>query len=141
MVNRKFEERIAIWSRFRQTLETAKDPITETINFWNDIPTSSRNLDPFDMETWPEPWEMIEENTYCEFGKLLAIAYTLKLTEKFKDWQPVFKIGLDRRTAMRYYMLILNDQVIGFDQEKSIDIISVPQNIQIEKIHVLKERY
>lgn len=141
MVNRKFEERIAIWSRFRQTLETAQDPITDAISFWNDVPTSSRNLDPFDTATWPEPWEMIEENTYCEFGKILAVAYTLKLTDKFKDWQPVFKIGLDRKTSRRYYMLLIGDQVVGFDQEKSVHINDIPKSIHIEKTHVLKEWY
>lgn len=141
MVNRKFEERIAIWSRFRQTLETATDPIADTIEFWSTVPLGARNLDPYDMTTWPDPWEMIEENSYCEFGQLLAIAYTLKLTDKFKDWQPIFKIGLDRKSARRYYMLFLGDQVIGFDQEKSVHINTVPKNIHIEKIHVLEERY
>lgn len=141
MVNRKFEERISVWLRFRQSLETSADPITEAINFWNDVPMAARNLDPYDMETWPDPWEMIEENSYCEFGRLLAIAYTLKLTDKFKDWQPIFKIGLDRTTARRYYMLFLDDQVIGFDHEKSVHINTVPKDIHIEKIHVLEERY
>lgn len=141
MVSKPFEERIVTWSRFRATLETSADPISDVINFWNDVPLASRNLDPFDMTTWPDPWEMIEENSYCEFGRLLAIAYTLKLTDKFKDWQPVFKIGLDRKTSRRYYMLLIGDQVVGFDQEKSVHINDIPKSIHIEKTHVLKEWY
>lgn len=141
MINQPFDKQLIAWAKFRQSLETSADPINDTIKFWSQVPLSSRNLDPYNTETWPTPWEMIEENTYCEFGILLAIAYTLKLTDRFSNWQPLFKIGIDRQESRMYYMLFINDQVIGVDPEKSVHINLIPDSIQIEKVLVLTSQY
>lgn len=141
MVDKKFEDRLAIWRQLRDSLATSNNPIQDVIDYWNDIPQGQRNADPFDDQTWPDPWEMIEENSYCEFTKILAMAYTLKLSKLYDDWQPVIKIGLDRTQSRMYYMLYLGDQVIGFDEEKSVHISELPKNIHIEKIHVMRELY
>ncbi len=141
MVDKKFEDRLAIWRQLRDSLATSNNPIQDVIDYWNDIPQGQRNADPFDDKTWPDPWEMIEENSYCEFTKILAMAYTLKLSKLYDDWQPIIKIGLDRTQSRMYYMLYLDDQVIGFNEEKSVHISELPKNIHIEKIHVMRELY
>ncbi len=141
MVSKKFEDRLAIWKGLRDSLSVSSNPIQETINFWKTIPEASRNIDPYDPETWPDPWEMIEENTYCEYTKILAIGYTLMLNEKFKDWHYEIKVGLDRRNSKLYYILIAGDQAIGIEQEKSVHISSIPKNIHIEKTHVLSDQF
>jgi hypothetical protein len=84
---------------------------------------------------------MIEENSYCEFTRLLAVVYTLKLSDLFTDWQPTFKVGLDKRQSRLYYMCILNDKVLGIDPEKSVDITQLSKNIHIQKIIELPELY
>ena len=102
---------------------------------------ASRNLDPYDQLTWPDPWEMIEENCYCEFTKILAIAYTLKMIDRYKDWQPIIKIGLDRKESILYYMLFIEGKVVGIEYDRSVNIKDLPKNIHIEKIHVLDWSY
>lgn len=141
MVDKKFEDRLTIWRKFRDSLSTSSQPVQDVINYWNNIPQGTRNVDPYDQNTWPGPWEMIEENLYCEFTKILAIAYTLKLSNLYDDWQPIIKIGLDRTQSRLYYMLYLDDQVIGFDEDKSVHINELPKNIHIEKVHVMREQY
>lgn len=141
MVDKKFEDRLTIWRNFRDSLSASAQPVQDVIDYWNTIPQGTRNVDPYDQTTWPDPWEMIEENLYCEFTKILAIAYTLKLSNLYDDWQPIIKIGLDRTKSRLYYMLYLDDQVIGFDEEKSVHINELPKNIHIEKIHVMREQY
>lgn len=141
MSNQTYEKQLFAWAQFRQTLETAEDPINDTIKYWNRIPTTARCIDPYNTDTWPTPWELIEENAYCQFGKLLAIAYTLKLTDRFKDWQPIFKIGVDKHQLKIYYMLFIGDQVIGLDHSASVHIKYLPSNIEIEKVHVLTAQY
>lgn len=133
MFDKKFEDRLKVWHDFRASLSSDVDPVQSTIDFWNDAPESPRNIDPYDSATWPNPWEMIEENSYCEFTKLLAIVYTLKLTDMFDDWQPVFKVGLDKHQARLYYMCIIDDNVLGFDPEKSVHINELPRSIHIQK--------
>jgi hypothetical protein len=139
MFEKKFEDRLREWHEFRIKLSEHPDPIQATIDFWNRAPTSTRNIDPYDSETWPNPWEMIEENCYCEYTKILAMAYTLKLTNKFQNWCPIFKVAIDKNQSRLYYMCILNDKVLGFDLAKSVHIKQLPAELHIQKIIELSE--
>ena len=134
MFDKKFEDRLRLWHDFRVTLSNDPNPIQSAIDFWNHAPKTSRNIDPYDLATWPGPWQMIEENAYCEYTRTLAIVYTLQLTDLFTDWQPVFKVGIDKRQSRLYYMCIINDSVLGVDLEKSVHITQVPKGIHIQKI-------
>lgn len=141
MAKQSFEDRLFEWNRLRKNLEHSVNPIEDTVSYWQTIPCCSRNCDPYDSSTWPSPWEMIEENSYCEFTKLLAIAYTLKLTDKFKDLIFLIKIGLDKRQSRMYYLLCVGDQVVAIDDIKSMHINQVPKNIHIQKIHQISNHY
>jgi hypothetical protein len=139
MFDKKFEDRLKVWHDFRAGLSTDNNPIQSAIDFWSDAPESPRNIDPYDESTWPTPWEMIQENSYCEYTRILAIAYTLKLTDRFNDWQPEFRVGLDKRHSRLYYMCIIDDYVLGFDPEKSVHIKELPRSIHIQKTIQLLE--
>lgn len=141
MFDKKFEDRIKVWHDFRATLSNDLDPVQSTIDFWNRAPETTRNLDPYDSTSWPDPWQMIEENVYCEFTRTLAAVYTLKLTDQFTDWQPVFKVGIDKSQSRLYYMCIINDSVLGVDLEKSVHIDQIPTGIHIQKIIELPETH
>jgi len=64
---KKYEDRLASWSAFREVLETSKDPIQEAIDYYDSAPRVSINTDPWDQKTWPTPWELVSENQYCNF--------------------------------------------------------------------------
>lgn len=134
MFDKKFEDRLRVWHDFRATLSNDPDPVQSAIDFWNRAPETTRNIDPYDSVSWPSPWQMIEENAYCEYTRTLAVAYTLKLTDRFIDWQPVFKVGIDKSQSRLYYMCSINDSVLGVDLEKSVHITQVPKGIHIQKI-------
>lgn len=137
-----FEDRLSVWHNFRLTIENHAAPLQEVINFWNRVSESRRNLDPYDQTTWPDPWEMVEENDYCDFTKILAVAYTFMLTESYKNCQPIIKIALDKKTHTVYYILLINDQIVGLDDDKGMYIMQQePKNLLIQKIHTLSSCY
>jgi len=133
MFDKKYEDRLVIWSNFRETLETANDPIQEAIDFWSTATLTSLAADPWDTATWPTPWEMIEENIYCEFVKLLAIFYTLQLTERFS--KDVFEIHIATTSDNRYYLLSVNQRIIGYKHNTHIPQEELPK-FNLEKIFV-----
>jgi len=141
MLSKTYEDRLIAWRTFRSQLDQEKDPIQSAIDFWTAVPEVTRNIDPYDSKTWPDPWEMIEENSFCEYTKILAIGYTLMLTEKCKDWHYEIQIGLDRHQSKLYYMLLAGEHIIGFEEEKSIHISNLPKNIHIQQTHVLSEQF
>ena len=85
MFNLNYEGRLSKWREFRETLEDSPKPINDVVQFYRLAPTVSIHTDPFNNKTWPGPWELLHENQYCIFCKVLGMCYTLQLTESFKD--------------------------------------------------------
>lgn len=74
--------RLRLWYDLRQKLETTEDlkqVCIEVDKFWQQCPMSGHYLHPADIDKWPNPWELIEENTYCSYARGLGMIYTLYL--------------------------------------------------------------
>ena len=108
MFPNNYFQRLELWRNLRTKIETANSPFDIVFDFWNSVPTDSISADPYDKNSWPDPWEMIKENTYCEFGKILAIMYTLQLTERFSQATFEIHITLDKdKSRFVYYQLTI----------------------------------
>jgi hypothetical protein len=127
MFDKSYVERIKAWRTFRLTLEETISPFEDTIEFWNNAPLSSIAADPYDKTTWPTPWEMIEENRYCDFTKILAIYYTLQLTDRFSSSRFEIHITLDEKESVIRYLLFVDNLTIGYYYNKSIDATDLPK--------------
>lgn len=126
MFDKPYIERLKLWRDFRNNLETSDQPLDECLEFWNKAPISSIATDPYDSDLWPDPWEMILNNTYCEFTKILAIYYTLQLSERFLQSQFEIHITLDREESKLRYLLFVDNQAIGYYYDKCINITELP---------------
>ena len=85
MFDKNYEERLSNWQVFRSNLNTSSDALLDVIRFYQQAPIVSIHTDPYNEETWPSPWELLYENQYCSFCKILGMCYSLQLTESFKD--------------------------------------------------------
>jgi hypothetical protein len=126
----KYEDRLLEWKMFRDQLEVVDDPIQYSIDYYNQIPDEFRNVDPYDNETWPGPWETIEENHYCKFSKLLGICYSLQLTDRFSLEDFEIHIVLDRDLSNTYYLLNVGDRVVGYEGDTHVAAKELPKNLQ-----------
>ena len=96
MFNLSPDERLSAWADHRHSLDSSENPLETLIEFWDHPPyvPFNRNVDPYNQRSWPTPWEIIIENKYDDFTKVLMIAWTLKLTATFKD-SKIESQGLD----------------------------------------------
>src|SRR6056300_956508 len=139
----KYEDRLASWSDFRETLETCKDPIQEAINYYDNAPQVSINTDPWDQSTWPTPWQLVAENQYCNFCKLLGLCYSLQLTNRFTGKEFEIYIGTDIEKSKTMYVLQTGSDVVTVEQNgndvkkqnKSLDKIAVEKRYAMSKLH------
>jgi hypothetical protein len=137
MFGKHYEARLLEWQAFRnETLSNSSDVITDVIELYQKAPKVSIHTDPYSQQTWPGPWELILENKYCDFCKILGICYTLQLTESFKDSNFEIYIGIDRKNHESYYLLSVNNNVIGFN-DNYIHISSLPTSIAIERNYLM----
>lgn len=76
-----YEARLQDWFQLRTSVTSL--PIEQqciTIDkWWQDAPLVTHHLHPQDIDNWPDPWELLSENTYCEVARALGMCYTLCL--------------------------------------------------------------
>lgn len=130
MFDKRFEERLVLWREFRDSLEASSDPIQDTIDFYNKAPLNRLAADPFTPSTWPDPWELLEENNYCEFVKILAICYTLQLTDCLSQSSYVIHTAYDREKSYTYYILYVDDFAIGYIGDTYVLKDEIPVSVQ-----------
>ena len=117
MFSKTYEDRLRAWNEFRNSLEKSDNPIQQAIENYRKAPKVRIHTDPWTPEMWPSPWELVEENQYCEFCKLLGICYSLQLTDRFSQSNFEIHIGIDTQDSNTYYLLFVDNFVIGYDDE------------------------
>jgi hypothetical protein len=127
-----YEKRLSEWRKFRDSLEDSADPLQDVINAYKSAPSVSINCDPWDKNTWMNPWELLENNEYCNYCIILGMCYTLQLTDKFNTSRFEIHIGIDRSTSNRWYLLFVNDRVLGYDHNTHIGFDELPSTIKSE---------
>lgn len=141
MFDKQFEERLALWREFRTSLETSEDSIQDTIDFYNRAPKCSIAADPYTPSTWPDPWELLKENNYCSFVKILAICYTLQLTDVLSQAHYEIHITRDNKNSATYYLLYVDDIVIGFTGDTYVHRDELPATIYSELVHTMPPQH
>ena len=137
VANRLQQTRQAAWYQLRQTLETSEDPFSDVAKFFLRLPRVKFYTDPYDSSTWPTPWELIDENEYCEFNLILGMCYTMQLTERFKNTRPTINLAIDIVNKTVYYLLCIDDRVYGYD-DSWITMSELPKSLKMQKIYPMK---
>lgn len=136
--DRLSQQNLSAWYKLRQQLETAADPLGDVARFFQRLPRVKRYTDPYDEGTWPTPWELITENEYCDFNRILGMCYTLQLTDRFKNCHPKINVAIDRINKTVYYLLIVEDKVYGYDDDWT-DVKTLPKSLKSQKIYAMKQ--
>jgi hypothetical protein len=137
MFDKKYDDRLRAWNEFRQSLEDSTDPFKDAIEFYTRAPMVSIQVDPWDPSTWLDPWELLQENQYCDFSKILAICYTLQLTERFISEDFEIHICTDNKESSTYYLLFFQNKVIGYDWSNVIHRNELPLDLQSQQHYLM----
>jgi len=76
-----YEVRLQDWFQLRQSVNnlSTQEKCIAIDNWWQHAPLVNHYLHPHDIDNWPNPWELLSENTYCEVARALGMCYTLLL--------------------------------------------------------------
>jgi hypothetical protein len=76
-----YETRLQQWNQLRSSVHdlTTLDKCTQIDDFWQNVPLVNHHLHISDTKNWPDPWELLVENTYCTVARALGMCYTLLL--------------------------------------------------------------
>ena len=79
-----FEARLRAWQALRHSVkDVPKLECLEHINqWWSAAPWCSYYLHWDDQTTWPDPWQLLEDNIFCSLARGLGMLYTISLLDR-----------------------------------------------------------
>lgn len=134
-------ERLSTWKQFRESLETSSDPFLDVIQFWHPCPfiPFNKNIDPFNPNAWPTPWDILVENRYDDFTKALMMAYTLKYTDRFAKSDIQVRTLVDNAQKLAYNVVCVDDKwILNYDDNQPVAAASVLDSFRLENLTVVE---
>jgi len=131
------DNRLSAWVKFRKSLENHTSPFEAVTDFWRDAPFIPYNnkIDPFNKRSWPSPWEIIVDNKYDDFTKAVMMAYTIKLTKRYKNTNINIKTVVDKQRSVNYNLVCVDDEwVLNYHEHGPLAAIIVPDYFFIENM-------
>ena len=126
-------ERLARWRDFRKHLNSLStdQAIAETQQFWQSCPFIPYYLEPDRPETWPGPWQLLEENYYCDLAKVLGIVYTLYLSDHKAHIEFEIRTYYDLRARCYYNLAWLSSgkYVINLVDDEIVNNTSIDKSL------------
>jgi hypothetical protein len=124
---RDFAARLESWTALRrqtqdQDLETALAAINA---WWFNTPWQAYYLDWDNQLTWPDPWQLLSDNVYCDVAKALGILYTITLLDRADMADATLVLTEDHRNLVlvsktKYILNWNSDGVVNTNQAVKI---------------------
>jgi transposase len=137
MFEQPVDERLSAWAAHRDKLNQCDDPMTLTSDFWRFAPfiPYNKDIDPFNQQSWPTPWEIIVGNRYDDFTKALMMAWSLKYTQRYKDSKIEIKTLVDRQKNCYYNIVSVDDTwALNYNDNGPEPVENIPESFFLENL-------
>jgi hypothetical protein len=138
-----YDSRLRSWYELRTAVESldTKNKCIEIDKWWQKAPLVNHYLHVLDNETWPGPWDLLVENTYCTVARALGICYTLSLVgiSDIKMVEATDKMGEDlvlvlvdnAKYILNYWPdTVISNNSIDFTVKRNINITDLNKKLQ-----------
>ncbi len=122
-----FAARLESWNQLRDRTQnlSIESALLDINAWWFRAPWRPYYLHWDDQNTWPDPWQLLSDDIYCEVARGLGILYTIKLMER-SDLAPVDLVLTQEGTNLvlvakeKYILNWEPDSVVNTIQEVKI---------------------
>jgi len=138
-----FHSRLKAWRELRLSLigQSTEQICKKTDEFWQQCPVAGYYLHPDDIEKWPDPWQLLNDNIYCDYSKALGMIYTLLLlgvedvefveATDYSNNDVVLVLVDCAKYVMNYWPdTIVNTTLSDFKIKKNINIDSLKESVK-----------
>lgn len=139
-----YKERLRHWAEFRDSLKNSslEEQCVKVDQFWQQSPMIDYYLHPDEIEKWPDPWLLLNDNAYCYYARALGIVYTLLLLGKkdieiveatdYNSNDVVLVVDNYAKYVMNYWPdSVLNSTLTDFRIKRRLDISPLLKKINI----------
>ena len=122
-----FDSRLSSWNQLRADAQNLplESALLRINQWWFESPWRPYYLHWDDSATWPDPWQLLSDNVYCDLARALGILYTISLLDRadMADAELVLTKEGDNLVQVAQGKYILNwspDSVVNTFQEVKI---------------------
>ena len=126
---KSFTARLEAWTALRDQCQTL-DPESalQNINsWWFQSPWSGYYLHWDDQANWPDPWQLLDDNVFCEVARGLGILYTISMIN-----HPEIASADLVLTEDGYNLVLVNKEIYILNWEKD-SVVNTHQAVKIKK--------
>lgn len=124
-----FEQRLAAWNTLRDRVRMLPKPdaLAEINSWWQQTPWRAYHLHWDDRVDWPDPWQLLSDNIYCDLARGLGMLYTITVLDR-DDLQDAVLVDSDQGN-----LVLVEDgkYILNWDQSLGLNI-----NLQQNKHHI-----
>ena len=138
-----YDSRLRSWYELRTAVESldTKNKCIEIDKWWQKAPLVNHYLHILDIETWPGPWDLLVENTYCTVARALGMCYTLSLvgitdikmveaTDRMSE-DLVLVLVDNAKYVLNYWPdTVISNNSIDFTVKRNINITDLNKKLQ-----------
>lgn len=116
-----FNKRLVYWNQFRDSLADLEfeQALFDTNQWWAKAPWIQYNLHWDDLDKWPDPWQLLEDNRWCNLAKCLGISYTIIMSEHVKNAENFSIIEYEGQDLVQFDD---GKYVLNYSQERIVNI-------------------
>lgn len=114
-----FEERLQQWNRLREICSTLPlESCLLTVNqWWFQMAWCPYHLHWDDQPDWPDPWQLLSDNVFCDVARGLGIMYTITMLDR-ADLQDSRLVEEDQRNLVlvnkrKYILNYSHDDILN----------------------------
>lgn len=118
-------EKILAWRELRTELleKTLNEVIDRVQDWWTYSPWVKKTVDPYQPDSWPTPWELLDRGEFCRSAIALGQAYTLWmcspntevelwLVNNFSEKNIHLVVVIEKKTVLNYTL----GQILSIEQ-------------------------
>jgi len=117
-----FGDRLSSWNLLRDRCQNLpiESALTEINYWWFQTPWRPYYLHWDDQVAWPDPWQLLSDNEYCEVARGLGILYTITLLDR-ADMVPAHLVLTD---SGRNLVLVAKEKyILNWDADSIVNTI------------------
>ena len=136
-------ERLRSWHEFRKEINDLDllSAIQKTNHLWCYAPYVNNYLTTDQIANWPDPWELLYENYYCDLAKALGMLYTLYLSNHKDLLDMEIRIYTDPDTKTNYNLVWIDQgkYVLNLIHDEVVNKRQIDQKLKLKETISIKQ--
>ena len=135
-----FTDRMKSWAELRSQVENL--PIQDTLEainyWWQRTPWQPYYLHWDDLESWPDPWQLLSDNVYCDVARGLGIMYTISMLDR-KDLGSATMVFTS--DGLNLVLVAGGKYIVNWDQEILVNsnlAVNIKRQLKLEELKQYK---